>query len=492
MTIKLEESYVGRATAASPGYPGGSFKNESTEGADDGTPFEKDWPNDSIGFVDAIFERAGIEKNGTVDTAIDSQAMRALLRVINEKGTQSPNATPADICSGMNSHEWWDPAYSPNVCSTGLGYIQDSCMCYDAESESYFLAVVGDDDEVYPITGMGTYGLPIKGTALALVFPATPDKVMSVCCDGVSLFVAWAETGGTIMVSSFPLDDLTDAEWTVDTGQDYTAASHDEGVKIAIAGTTKQYVTILIPDALILGAAGQGVGVITIATQVYEEGFGSYAGGAGVHQWPSVIRPVSDGTHVYRILYNPGSPNSTFYLMSAKLTDPATSDHATVEIGEYVNANAYTHPRALLRVGDMIIAGTPAGYLSIYSTTDKDLYPAVKVTPNQAPVYPGVQGMSLGSDGLNVWMNMVLSDSNNTRTSVFFCRIPIAYFCRRIYASGYDVIAPVQCIHVDHGSDDYTTGTQPDYNGRLLSDISDMYFVGNDGVIFRIANVSSR
>ena len=43
MALDLPTKYPGRANAGDADYPQGSFKNESTEGADDGTPLEVDW-----------------------------------------------------------------------------------------------------------------------------------------------------------------------------------------------------------------------------------------------------------------------------------------------------------------------------------------------------------------------------------------------------------------------------------------------------------------
>lgn len=77
MAIKLEEEY-GNAVAGDANYPGGSFKNATTGGSSDGTPLEKKWANDWLGFFQALLTEAGIVPSGAPDTAVASQYFEAL------------------------------------------------------------------------------------------------------------------------------------------------------------------------------------------------------------------------------------------------------------------------------------------------------------------------------------------------------------------------------------------------------------------------------
>jgi hypothetical protein len=77
--IILSNTYSGRANAPNASYPqGGSFKNETAPGADDGTPYEQTAPNDVRGFFEALMAAAGLTASGSVETATSSQLFDAL------------------------------------------------------------------------------------------------------------------------------------------------------------------------------------------------------------------------------------------------------------------------------------------------------------------------------------------------------------------------------------------------------------------------------
>lgn len=77
MAIKIADEYP-NATPPDGDYPGGSFKNSSTGAATDGTPGEKKWANDWLGFFSAIIAASGIVPSGVPDTAVISQYLQAL------------------------------------------------------------------------------------------------------------------------------------------------------------------------------------------------------------------------------------------------------------------------------------------------------------------------------------------------------------------------------------------------------------------------------
>lgn len=76
--LKVYQRYAPNALAPTTAYPLGSIKNDSTPGADDGTPLEKDWGNNIEGFHQALMGSAGLTANGTPDTATASQLLDAL------------------------------------------------------------------------------------------------------------------------------------------------------------------------------------------------------------------------------------------------------------------------------------------------------------------------------------------------------------------------------------------------------------------------------
>ena len=94
MAIRPEDEYGTRATPANADYPHGSAKNETTPGADDGTPYTADFRNDLWGFFQRLLEEAGITPNGDPDTVTDSQYWNGLQAEIN-KQTPRPAWTSA-------------------------------------------------------------------------------------------------------------------------------------------------------------------------------------------------------------------------------------------------------------------------------------------------------------------------------------------------------------------------------------------------------------
>ncbi|WP_341232360.1 hypothetical protein [uncultured Methylophaga sp.] len=105
MAIKLAERYPTRASDPSLAYPTGSFKNKSAPGAVDGTPLEKDWANDFLGFRDALLDAAEIVANGDIDTAQASQTFDALTAYIAASSPQTPSQTQAVWNAGESTVE---------------------------------------------------------------------------------------------------------------------------------------------------------------------------------------------------------------------------------------------------------------------------------------------------------------------------------------------------------------------------------------------------
>jgi hypothetical protein len=78
MSINLATRYPGRTNPADSNYPQGSFKNRSAPGVLDGSYLEKDWANDMIAFFQRALVEAGIEPDGDVDNATNSQYYEAI------------------------------------------------------------------------------------------------------------------------------------------------------------------------------------------------------------------------------------------------------------------------------------------------------------------------------------------------------------------------------------------------------------------------------
>lgn len=96
MAIKIYDRYTPRAIPADANYPQGSIKNESTPGANDGTPLEKDWGNDISGFHQKLLLEGGVTPSGNPDTVLASDYYDSLQNVLMRSGGK-PFATVAAL-----------------------------------------------------------------------------------------------------------------------------------------------------------------------------------------------------------------------------------------------------------------------------------------------------------------------------------------------------------------------------------------------------------
>lgn len=79
--INLESEFSPRVNPADANYPFGSIKDNTSPGANDGTPLAAVWGNDWEGFAQAAMTEAGITPSGFPDTAQDSQLLDAVKAV---------------------------------------------------------------------------------------------------------------------------------------------------------------------------------------------------------------------------------------------------------------------------------------------------------------------------------------------------------------------------------------------------------------------------
>jgi hypothetical protein len=83
MALNLALRYAGRINGATSGYPYGSIKNESSVGADDGTPVDKDWLNDLQGLLQSLLDAVGAVPTNTPDQVGASQYYDAIVNLIS-------------------------------------------------------------------------------------------------------------------------------------------------------------------------------------------------------------------------------------------------------------------------------------------------------------------------------------------------------------------------------------------------------------------------
>lgn len=81
MALDPSNKYVGRIQVPDANYTYGSSKDETSPGANDGTPHEKDRANDIFGFQQALLKLASIVPSGSSETQLVSQYIHALVEL---------------------------------------------------------------------------------------------------------------------------------------------------------------------------------------------------------------------------------------------------------------------------------------------------------------------------------------------------------------------------------------------------------------------------
>ena len=84
--INLESEFSPRVNPADANYPFGSIKDNTSPGANDGTPLAAVWGNNWEGFAQAAMTEAGITPSGLPDTAQNSQLLDAVKAVTSKGG----------------------------------------------------------------------------------------------------------------------------------------------------------------------------------------------------------------------------------------------------------------------------------------------------------------------------------------------------------------------------------------------------------------------
>ncbi len=85
MALDFETTYAPRANAADANYPFGSAKNDGVPGDKTGSPLDKDWLNDFLGFFQKLLNDASITPSGVSDTILASDYFDGLNTAIDER-----------------------------------------------------------------------------------------------------------------------------------------------------------------------------------------------------------------------------------------------------------------------------------------------------------------------------------------------------------------------------------------------------------------------
>ncbi len=87
MALDFDGKYTPASNPADADYPYGSAVNDAVPGDKSGTPLDKDWLNDFLGFAQKLLNYANITPSGNPDTILASDYFNALVKRIN---AQSP------------------------------------------------------------------------------------------------------------------------------------------------------------------------------------------------------------------------------------------------------------------------------------------------------------------------------------------------------------------------------------------------------------------
>lgn len=85
MALGPVAEFGSRATAADSAYPLGSSKNETSPGANDGTPYNKRRADDLFGFQQALLDSASVTANDQPDSVDNPQYLQSLYRIQQRK-----------------------------------------------------------------------------------------------------------------------------------------------------------------------------------------------------------------------------------------------------------------------------------------------------------------------------------------------------------------------------------------------------------------------
>ncbi|MCK9556298.1 hypothetical protein M0R36_10905 [bacterium] len=473
MTINLETEYGARANPADSDYPFGSFKNESVQGSDDGTPIEVAWGNDMLGFFQALLDRASITPSNSPDTAPESQTLAALLKNLSD--TAPPQASPNALCEGLPNavDKWHDPAAFPNTLTTGVA-IRDACLGWGTDTRP-FLWVSHGDDSIAKLTGCWDYeGAPALAAAVSPSYPSTPDMVLAICCDSDYLYIAWCATAGDIQVTKFDAATLAEV-WTCDTG--VTSSAYEDRIRLIVANTSN--LAILLPGNCDDGTVGYGVAIITKSDgTIYPKT--SVAAGVGVSFVPESGALVSDGTAVYFLWLDNVGGGTRDYTLSRTVI--ATRTNTNTLIRQVTVPNWGTYPGGLVAVSaGRILIPCCNGEVDLYD--DGTVYNQFDI---DATAWDGVgaseYGLPVGFDGLNVWLGFLLYGEQ-----------PAGY--HRLVKAPASVCAPVlgatppashPVISPSFVALEADTRPANAWPGNMVFDGRDMWLVHPDGHVYRL------
>lgn len=493
MALNLENRYPGRANPASSEYPHGSFKNESTEGAEDGTPLEVDWANDREGLLQKLLVEANLTPNDEVDTVLKGQYFTAF-RSLFASGTRPGEANIDDLCAGLPGIASHDPAEYPNIVGVSQD-IRDSCLSWDFDAGRPQILVLGYDGSLQPVRGLWEYRQTLTlETPISLNFPSSPSHLLSICSDAHHLYLAWRRASdGEILVSSYELYPSLNPNSDWDAGLSYDIPATDDFLnypKLIVADSNR--LAISLRDMLV-PSPGQGVAIINKSDGFVAKGRGNASTGGLNDDAPQFGKLVSDGSHVFW-LNRLGNTLVSIYLCSADIDNPLVSDYSEHEIVDDVDPATILGQQKMVK-GLLNIGRADNGVIAMHNL-DGEIFHFSKVDDNVSGVFalqgiffdpPTTSGYDVisSSDGLNAWFYFLRSDPVGSVPGTVLAKVGMARFNRRNRTGSLTVFSDYEpnVVNIDD-----TNAYVFNKAGQLLFDGRDMILVTKGGLLYRMVN----
>lgn len=215
MAIDLTSKYPGQVDTSDPtGYPYGKARNDLVAGDGTGTPLERDWLNDVLGFCQALLVEAGITPTGTPDKVGSSQ----MLLAIRERFVRSPLPDDGQPYTRLFT--------TSRIGGTVSLYVSDGgfLIAHNAEWQSGtgWVDVGAGGGSAYLLSPALNKLERLSGTIAAGAFPTVSD---------LSPIKAWAaiQLGTPQVLSGYNVTSVTEvASNTVDINLGVTFASFDD------------------------------------------------------------------------------------------------------------------------------------------------------------------------------------------------------------------------------------------------------------------------
>lgn len=122
MALVPETRFVGKIAPASADYPYGAARNVTTPGDETGTPLVADLVNDVFGFQQALLAAGGVVPSGVPDTALTSQYLDALGRILERTYSTLADLTALSLPAGVTARtKGYYPGWAASMLPSGGG-----------------------------------------------------------------------------------------------------------------------------------------------------------------------------------------------------------------------------------------------------------------------------------------------------------------------------------------------------------------------------------